>query len=712
MTEKNRFLNHVNGLRGLCILLVVLFHMLTVWCPLGYLGVDAFFVIAGYFLIRPMMGRMESGTFGWTGYYGGKFLRIVPVLVVVVLLTMVCIVLLQPPGVIKILSKDMRMAVLGISNISFGIQATDYFSPDVKGNPFLHTWYISALLQMLLVAPLVVWLFVRRPTLLCRVAVLGLMLVSAVIFFQDVFPQGFKKYLPYWLENGGSLGSVYYMTLGRVWELLAGACVASLPAVGSRGGRAVLLVLGLGLLVVPALGVLGECQLFPLAAVCGTMFVIRYGENTPMDRLLQNRVLMWLGTVSFSLYMVHWAVYAVYCGVLHRDSTLMEGAVLLVVALPITWLIYRFVESRRYSLWKVLLFWLLALGVSLFLRKTSVLEDALRTVDKPLGDYSMQAYYSGCHYPRPSEWVCSFPRSLHTYAPPAEGKALPGQAPNQDCHATYQIGDETADATFVILGDSYANATYGGMDTVAREEGWSGIYPLLYVSPIWGRNNMQDPKLNFTQPRAETLMTWLAANPKIRYVVLIQRWKLRFEPFSKWSGEPISPHEAWDYSARGLREFCRRLKLIGKTPILVMPTPEAPLQGGFLLSDMVYTRSILGPKVDMSCTWEQYLRQNGRIRELMQAMETEGLCLTVDPAPGLFQNGVFDPVEGDHLLLVDYGHVSLYGAIKVANSLREQLGHYLRPSPKADAAVSPASFPASSVPASVEPAASADSVSE
>ena len=223
VTENKNFLAHVNSLRGLAILLVFLFHLAPAFCPGGYYGVDVFFVISGYFLAASTLARMEQGRFSWRHYYVGKLSRLVPsVLVLVALVTAAGLVVMPAVDLEKI--ADLALSLLGAqSNRYFAERALDYFGTDVRDNPLLHTWYISVWIQILIAAPLVCLLLSRLPRGISRALLLLAGLASLAVFFQRLLPTELAEHLPSFVKDGGSAGSVYYMTLGRLWEVIAGA---------------------------------------------------------------------------------------------------------------------------------------------------------------------------------------------------------------------------------------------------------------------------------------------------------------------------------------------------------------------------------------------------------------------------------------------------------------------------------------------------------
>ena len=131
--ETKKYFTHINALRGLAILLVFLYHLREQWCPQGFLGVDAFFVISGYFLIPPLLCRSyKGGKFKWWGYFKGKATRILPPLVAMTLVALLVSVPIMIASDLIHTAGTARTVIIGLSNIYFGLASTDYFAPGLK----------------------------------------------------------------------------------------------------------------------------------------------------------------------------------------------------------------------------------------------------------------------------------------------------------------------------------------------------------------------------------------------------------------------------------------------------------------------------------------------------------------------------------------------------------------------------------------------------
>lgn len=680
--EAKKYLTHVNALRGLAILFVFLYHLHEQWCPQGFLGVDAFFVISGYFLIPSLVKRRyKDGEFLWTSYYKSKITRILPPLVT---MTMVALLVAIP----LMIASDLRRAgttaltvITGLSNVYFGYVAADYFAPGVKENIFLHTWYIAVLIQVLIAAPLLCRPLSRLRPVWVYSALGAVALISLFIFFQKWLPRAWEDELPSLVREGGRLGSVYYMTAGRLWEITAGAFVGLLPAANRRGLRSLLSILGLLLLIIPCFWP-QHASGFALCAVIGTILILRYGEDSHLTRFVENRLIMWLGTVSFSLYLIHWPTMALARYALMRDFTLLDCAWVTALSLLLTWAFYHGVEKLRPRFLYIAFIWGLAMALVLILRKTNGLKNYVHVEVNEMREYTCRDYKDWEFAPQ-SSWVGPYPKELvaiqNHYGDSVTVKDSPdfGRAP------ILMIGDKTKLPNFVLLGDSYANALFPAFDIVGKREGWAGLYLNLYMTPFWGRLNVEFPKSEalFTRKKAECLLSWLKQNPNIKYIIVQQQWYVRFLPAETWEGDPIDEEERWDTGYICLKEFCKHMKEIGKEVIFFLPNPETTVSHSTLLAPLRKRLNLwyhtAGSSLHVQSSRKDYDVRNKRVCDILRRIEKEGGCKLIDPTPYLFRSGVFDPEDGEELIVYDHGHMTVYGATKLISQLREKIGALL-----------------------------------
>ena len=160
MGTKTDFLPHVNGMRALAILAVVLYHLDAELCPCGYFGVDIFLLITGYFMFRGELSSTRLPELNFGNYLQRKIWRLAPpVLVLAVPLVVVGAFVLQP-DLYEVVLGTFGACCVGLSN-EYVAHSGDYFSPATQDNPLMHLWYVGLTVQLYVLLPLVA-LLLRR----------------------------------------------------------------------------------------------------------------------------------------------------------------------------------------------------------------------------------------------------------------------------------------------------------------------------------------------------------------------------------------------------------------------------------------------------------------------------------------------------------------------------------------------------------------------
>jgi len=320
---------------------VVLYHFGLEAFSGGFAGVDVFFVISGYVISAGLIDGIAAGSFTFAGFYQRRVRRIAPALVVTCLFTSVAAWWLLLPPDLADYSSSLIATLLSVSNFYFW-RHSGYFAPQSQSQPLLHCWSLAVEEQFYLFMPMAMALaapWLRGKWLRFMVPV---WLVSFAICIAAVFV-------------GPTSG--FYLLPSRTWELMTGAIIAALAsqrgeATVSRGLREAAAIVGL-LLVVAGYALLDETMAFPawnaLLPCLGTGLIIWAGIGN--DRLpVINRMLCWgpltaIGTISYSMYLVHWPIAAFYHYRMMASPTLLAAAIMLITTIALAALMYRLIEQ-------------------------------------------------------------------------------------------------------------------------------------------------------------------------------------------------------------------------------------------------------------------------------------------------------------------------------------------------------------------------------
>lgn len=335
-----RYRPEIDGLRALAVLAVVLYHA-GLGCPGGFVGVDVFFVISGYLITSLIVRDLEAGTFTILGFWQRRIRRIVPAMAV-----MVAVVLAA--GWFLMLSSDyMRLGesavwqVFFAANVFFWLQ-TGYFAPTAEEQPLLHTWSLAVEEQFYVVVPLALaYLFTfavcRRRNVLLPVFVA----VTLGSFAWSVY--GVTRYP----------SAAFYLLPTRAWELSLGSVIALLPpCTGAAWAvwKSVATAGGLLLITGAVFGFSSE-TLFPgaaaLAPCAGAAFFVwgTHGGATAVRSLLSAAPVVFVGKISYSLYLWHWPLFAFATYLAWDPLPLADRITLVAASFVLAVASYRYVEQ-------------------------------------------------------------------------------------------------------------------------------------------------------------------------------------------------------------------------------------------------------------------------------------------------------------------------------------------------------------------------------
>lgn len=299
----SHFRGDIEGLRALAILLVVAGHCAVPGLAGGFVGVDVFFTLSG-FLVTGLLLReaARTGRIDIREFYARRARRLLPGLIVVLLATVGgTLALLDPLNARRVVHAGMAVALYA-GNLYFDRQASDYFAPDITGNPLLHMWSLGMEEQFYLFWPFLLAAGLVRgraravPVIL--LAVLGVSLACCLV------------------ATGRAPQFAFYELPARAWEFAAGGLVALNPSwiAGARRRRwtwsagllGLALIFGAAHLFQGGNGFPGWRALLP---VSGSMLLIGAGgagSQAGVSAWLASKPLRLIGARSYAWYLWHW----------------------------------------------------------------------------------------------------------------------------------------------------------------------------------------------------------------------------------------------------------------------------------------------------------------------------------------------------------------------------------------------------------------------
>jgi peptidoglycan/LPS O-acetylase OafA/YrhL len=481
----------IEGLRTIAVLFVLVYHLGADRLSGGFAGVDVFFVISGFLITSGLLTEAErTGSVALLGFYARRARRLLPAATVVLVVTAVLGWQLMPRTEWWSLSTDVGAAALYVVNWAMALRAVDYLAEDAEVSPVQHYWSLSVEEQFYVVIPVLMialaWIARRRGLSIRRIITVALAIIVAGSLAYSIW------------HTEASPQTAYFYSTTRAWELGIGsllACAVPLLKRLADWGAIALAAVGLVLIVCTGL-VITTATPWPgwaaLLPTVGTAAVIAAGVAnplTPVGRLLSLRPMVWIGGLSYAIYLWHWPLIVLSEQVVELSRSSKVG--IAVAAIGLAWLSKHLIEdpirfgripARRTAPTLAMG----AAGMALSLLAAGVVHaQAPQFEEKPpeaLGASALLVVDSKASAPsrlaNPTPVVSTggkvYPNPV--FAP----KDVPGYYADacqvtdhdDDLRTDCIYGDEDGDVTVALTGDSKAGQWFAAINTIAIEQGW------------------------------------------------------------------------------------------------------------------------------------------------------------------------------------------------------------------------------------------------
>jgi peptidoglycan/LPS O-acetylase OafA/YrhL len=317
----------IDGLRAYAVLAVIIFH--AGFLPMGYLGVDVFFVISGFLITNIIYSKFQSGTFSIYEFYVRRTRRILPLVLVVNIVVLLLGCLVMMPDHLENLAQSVIATNFFSNNILQNVTTGNYWDVVNDFKPLLHTWSLGVEEQFYIIYPLVfiaVYRFSKRNKKNVLLYVIGAMTLVSLLLFV------YSSHTP----------SVHFLIHFRFFELALGGLFA-IRGAEKRSNQKWSVVAFISLIVILCLPfTISNLVIIPTVVFSA---ILLNGDNKLLAAFLENKAVVFIGKISFSLYMWHQVVLAFARYFVVKEIDAIAFGALFIVTFLLSVLSYYFVEQ-------------------------------------------------------------------------------------------------------------------------------------------------------------------------------------------------------------------------------------------------------------------------------------------------------------------------------------------------------------------------------
>lgn len=665
--NKSYYRPDIEGLRGLAVCMVVFYHLFPEFFPNGFLGVDIFFVISGYVVTQALERNLNKGLVaGLITFYSSRAKRILPALFVMLTVTALMCALFIPPTELSSILKTGGAAALGLSNVALSYARFDYFNLSLALNPFLHTWSLGVEQQYYLLFPalfLATKFFPKN-----RLTNLTFLLLITFLSF------GLWLYL-----SQTSPIQSFYNPLGRFWEFLCG-CLMHLTRNSVSRKITSNQVNGLQFLaflmfVAANIVSVSDYVVAPIAnilAVFSTIILIRLnGNGVGFLDFIKSSPMVWVGRLSYSLYLWHIPVFSVARWNLEINNVITV-LFLLVILSAVSWISYRSIELRfRYitvndlkvlvasffgavSVFTVMASFYLASTTQIYLGNSSAYGDLWPPSNVPL-TMSLRGTQRYCHLEYGDEWSPKLLKTCQTGPTQKEFVYLVGNSLAQHLIPMLDVASSK-------IGIGYSALTVSNCRMISA----------LQVMPL------VNYRFDLCKQYFDEMITYIRKNAEKGDIILFGDRSFFDKPTIDEGAIPsnvyigdkrLSNLEAYEKTMQEIALFMDEMVRRGVSIILAAPTPvfeRAPTQ----CVEEWFRVDRNGCSVPLGTVSK---RRKKYIDSLSDLGELLSLVYILDPLPSICDDQVCRVSRNNKLMFRDKLHLSSFGSYLLADSFVETL---------------------------------------
>lgn len=633
----------IQFLRGIAVLFVVLYHSGLGILGQGYLGVDVFFVLSGFLITTIILKSLEGNSFKFSVFYLRRAKRLLPALYCTLVFTSVAGLWVLTPSEWLDYSSQLVGALTFTANMVLPIQS-GYFDPASEGKPLLHIWSLSLEEQYYFLLPITLFLLPKRFRL---GGILVLFLISIIWCLSWVYSETEMTPFLWRIADSSRSEWAFFLLFTRAWELLGGSiCAYIVLHYPKKEAPKWAKIIALGLIfVICSIDINSEHpSLESILVVFATMLIL-IGST---DWLFKNKVMYCiekLGDWSYSVYLVHWPLFAYaylsYVAIIPTSVKLF----LVVCSIVLGFLQYKYVETpfrlgkfeRLFTNWK-----LVAITTLIFL--------AIPT--------------------------SSFFIRINDSELSASAHSQPNVGLSDECEGSFDKSGKLKDAckdihapSVVVWGDSYAMHLVPGLAANPKNSGLvqltkSTCGPILGLAPINARHNVAwaEGCNEFNQLALE----YIKDNKSITHVVFssVLTTYLKFDEVKYLTSDGIYDAN-FDVFIETFKNTIREIEALGIVAIIISPTPKAGFNIGSCLNRK--SNNVLLLRDNCTVNFNNYLLNQTHENSALELLEKNTNVIWLKD---LLCAGETCTVENNGInYFIDEGHLTVEGSVELLKKI-------------------------------------------
>lgn len=630
--------SYIDGFRALSIISVVTYHAFPNLLPGGYIGVDFFFVISGYLITGILLEKFETNQPIFFNFYARRIKRLFPALILIFIFCYVVGWFFLLANEFKELNQHIFWGTIFLSNFRLFFDI-GYFDQSSNLKPLLHLWSLSIEEQFYLVWPIFLYFLKGKTKLFFGVFTFTLISLLACLLLQYV-----------------NQGANFYLPITRFWELSAGAILLlferkKLTLLNKNISP--IFLCGLIFLTFSPLFIFthdtrfpGFSSLWPVSFFLVLFYLTNEKTFIYWNSFLSNRVMVFIGKISYPLYLWHW-VFLSLATIIFSERSTQITLIAIALSFILSVLTYLMIENpiQKMSNW---------------------FSFVLILVMAVIAGMSYSAYSRGGLEFRYQKLV-NIPESFKRDFVKWENK---GMQPEGNCELPFHFpnkkicvnGVSLESPRVVVIGDSHAFSAYWGLSKILNENGVEVSLTGKGACLPYGSLNIKEVSSSCA-PIIDHQLKYIANKESIKKVIFSHRYAYLSDQSTKETFEKfeISMAQTFDMLLRANKQI-----------IFLMPVPELRFDPRLCVGELPLGRS--RPKNDCSYSLESELDRQFMVRQsILNILKHRPEIVVYEPSNFICPEGNCSLLIDGKIVFMDDNHLSESGSILQAVDLMNKI---------------------------------------